>query len=316
MISIVIPVYNDEKFIEECLHSVQKQTFKDFECICLDDGSSDETVRKINEIIQEDNRFVLYQNNHKGPGWERNYGISIAKGEYLTFMDHDDFVEPEWLESLYNLLVRTGTDIAYCSNADYFDDTKEIVNYHFPENLPESVFYEAHNVPEMLTCEYFAPWRRLVKRNLVVNNNVKFAEGHFKFDDVLFTQELIENSKSASFCDKILYYHRIFSGSITGKGMVNRDMFFEHFDTANEVIRYSKENGKDTKLMLERMFGLFNNYLFYVDSRFRFFCKMTSLVIKNRLSLKYRIKMVYNFFKLIKFELMRPVKRIMRKVKY
>lgn len=295
MISIVIPIYNDEKYILDCLKSVAKQTFTDFECLCMDDGSTDNTVNLINDFIKEDNRFVLYQNNHKGPGWQRNFGIQSAKGEYITFMDHDDFVEVSWLAKLYDTLKTFNVDVAYCSNSDYYDDSKEEKEYYFPESLQGKLEFNHSNIPQDLVCCYFAPWRRLVRRDLLIDNKIFFAEGNFKFDDVFFTQLLMQNVSSAAFCNEILYHHRIFNSSITGNGFVNKDVFFEHFETAQKVIEYAKDNNMDSRKMLEDMFPLFVHYLFYVDSKMDFYKKLKQLVYDNHFSIKYKFKLLYYF---------------------
>lgn len=309
MISIVIPIYNDEKYIYDCLNSVKNQTYSDFECICLDDGSTDDTIRIIKQFIESDSRFVLYQNEHKGPGWQRNYGIKIATGEYITFMDHDDYVEKDWLKKLYDTLVLNDVDVSYCSNSDFYENTKKDVNYYFPSHLSGKVCFNESTIPEELLCSYFAPWRRLVKKSLLINNNVYFAEGHYRFDDVLFTQLLMENVKSVAFCDEVLYHHRIFDNSITGKSFENRDVYFEHFDSAKEVLNYAKQNGKDSKQMLIRMFPLFLHYLFYVNSKMKFFNQLKCLVYENNFPRKYKMKLFYLYLCLLKQKLKKIIFR-------
>lgn len=108
MISVIIPFYNDEKYVKECLDSMQRQTYKNFECICIDDGSTDKTLNILKEYSENDKRFLVYKNYHKGPGCQRNFGIKKAHGEYITFMDHDDWVESSWLEKLLSTLIKNG----------------------------------------------------------------------------------------------------------------------------------------------------------------------------------------------------------------
>lgn len=312
MISIVIPIYNDEKYIVDCLTSVQNQSFNNFECLCLDDGSCDNTVNLINQFVSKDSRFVLYQNIHKGPGWQRNFGIKVAKGEYITFMDHDDYVEEEWLQKLYDTLIDNNVDVSFCANSDYFENSQKDVVYYFPTQLIGKTVFTNSEIPKEFVCNYFAPWRRLVRRSLLINNNICFAEGNYKFDDVFFTQLLMENVKSVAVCNEVLYHHRIFDNSITGMSFENKDVYFEHFDTAEEVVKYAKLNGKDSKRMLLRMFPFFSHYLFYVDSKFLFYKKFRELVYKNKFPLKYRFKMVKYYVILIKIELL----NLYKKVKY
>lgn len=299
MISIIIPIYNDEKYIKDCLESIIAQTYSDFECLCLDDGSTDNTISIIEEYTKKDSRIRLLKNNHKGPGWERNYGISIAKGEFITFMDHDDFVEPIWLEKLYNTLIKNNVDVAYCTNSDYFEDKKEYKYYYFPDSYGEKLEFNVKTAPDGLICEWFAPWRRLVRRELLIKYNIQFAIGNFKFDDVLFTEELLLNVNSAAFCNEVLYHHRMFRDSITGIGLVKKDIYFEHFETAQEIKKYALAHNKDYRALLIRMFQFYANYLFYVSSKKDYYKKFKKMIYENHFPIKYKLKL-FKYFLLLR----------------
>lgn len=100
-ISVIIPVYNVEKYLRECLDSVVNQTFKDIEIICVDDGSTDKSLEILQEYKRKDDRFVILQQRHSGAGAARNYGLKLAEGKYIQFLDSDDYFEPTLLEELY-----------------------------------------------------------------------------------------------------------------------------------------------------------------------------------------------------------------------
>lgn len=307
MISIVIPIYNDEEYIAECLDSILRQTYTDFEVLCIDDGSTDNTLEIIKRYLNTDSRIRIFENYHKGPGWERNFGIQQARGEYITFMDHDDFVEPEWLEKLYKNLITYKADVAYCSNADYYDEDDYYDYYFFSKKELNQISRNVHSFNSCLTNKYFAPWRRLVRKQLVVENNIQFAVGDFKFDDVLFTQELMENISSVVICNEVLYYHRIFKDSITGNGMRNPDMFLEHLDTADEVIRYANRNGKDKRGMIKRMVPFLFTYFKYVNSTDIYYKKFMNICNKSNQSVYIKLK-IYIIKYFIKFK--RMIKRV------
>ncbi len=295
-ISIIIPLYNSEKYIRSCIDSVLGQTFADWELILCDDGSTDSTLQIINEYCKSYKNISLYQNAHKGPGWERNFGLRKAKGEYIAFMDHDDWVEPIWLETLYNSLVTNNADVSYCSNADYYDETGKLRNYSFSKKLLGfSVLTEQEKCGDLCNV-YFAPWRRLIKKEVVINNDIRFAEGDFKFDDVLFTQELIECTSSVFITNEILYYHRIFDESITGKGFHNHDMFMEHLATVHELEIWAEKNNKNISVLVKRMIPFLITYFKYVNST-KLYYDQLKMIIKNDIyeSKKYvfKVKIVY-----------------------
>ena len=110
-ISIIVPVYNVEKYIRRCLDSIAAQTFTDWECICVDDGTPDASGKICNEYAQKDSRFVVIHKENGGVSSARNAGLNVAKGEYVTFCDSDDWVEKEMLEVLYNTALETDADV-------------------------------------------------------------------------------------------------------------------------------------------------------------------------------------------------------------
>ncbi len=110
-ISIIVPVYNAEAHVAECLSSIQSQTFKDWECICVDDGSTDESPSIVEQFALNDPRFRLIQQKNGGPGVARNTGLESAKGESFTFVDADDLVHPEMLKRLLGLVKTYGADL-------------------------------------------------------------------------------------------------------------------------------------------------------------------------------------------------------------
>ena len=103
MISIIVPVYNSEKYLDECLKSIQKQSYRNFEVICVDDGSTDNSANIVNEYIKTDTRFQLFTQSNSGVSAARNLGLSKVSGEFICFVDSDDIIDNLFLENLINL---------------------------------------------------------------------------------------------------------------------------------------------------------------------------------------------------------------------
>ena len=114
-ISLIIPVYNVQEYIEKALQSVVNQTFKDFEVIIVNDGSKDQSVEIVKKFIRKYDNFRLINQENQGLSGARNTGLKEAKGEYIAFIDSDDFIENNFLEELYNLAVDNDADISYCN---------------------------------------------------------------------------------------------------------------------------------------------------------------------------------------------------------
>ena len=113
-VSVIIPVYNTEKYLRECLDSVINQTLKEIEIICVDDGSTDSSLNILKEYANKDNRFTIITQQNLHAGVARNAGLTVVKGEYVSFLDSDDYIKFEYLEKLYNKIVLEKADICIC----------------------------------------------------------------------------------------------------------------------------------------------------------------------------------------------------------
>ena len=180
MISIVMPVYNVEKYLRKCLDSILNQTYQDFEIICVDDGSSDKSLEILEEYAKKDSRFVILKENHLGAGEARNRGMEFAKGKYIQFLDSDDYFEPDMLEELYNRAEKYQADLTVCSarKVDRDGNITESGNPIWPLNL-DKVPLDRPFSPEEFPEDIFGlfcvvPWNKLYLRELIIKNNLKF----------------------------------------------------------------------------------------------------------------------------------------------
>ena len=113
IVSVIVPVYNSEKYLTEALNSLEEQTFKNFEVIIVNDGSTDNSEKIIKDFVNKNSNFKLINQKNMGPGYAKNTGIRYSKGKYIAFLDSDDFFAPNFLEILYNLAVENKADIAF-----------------------------------------------------------------------------------------------------------------------------------------------------------------------------------------------------------
>ena len=180
MISIVMPVYNVEKYLRKCLDSLLSQTYSDFEIICVDDGSSDKSPEILEEYAKKDSRFVVLRQNHLGAGEARNEGIRFAGGKYVQFLDSDDYFEPNMLEELYNAAEKYQADLTVCSARKVDKDGNVIENSNplWPLNLdkvPLNKPFSPEEFPEdIFNLFCVVPWNKLYLKELITKNNLKF----------------------------------------------------------------------------------------------------------------------------------------------
>ena len=175
MISIITPFYNTDKYLEQCLASIKGQTFSDFECLMIDDGSSDNSRAIAQKYADEDQRFVLVneENHHIGFPQAKNLGLDMAKGEYICFVDSDDYVEPRYLELLYKGLMETKADMCCCRYSRFSNNTPS-EEHEFSFNIK---IYDENRIEIMF--ENFGTsfmWNKIYKRELFDN---------LRFDDVM-----------------------------------------------------------------------------------------------------------------------------------
>lgn len=210
IISIILPVHNASPYLEQCLTSIYNQSFKHYELICIDDGSSDnsyEILKKYEKIIK--NCKVIHQKN-QGVASARNIGLKNVKGDYIVFIDSDDYIKSNYLERLYNESYSNNADIVICNFYRYYDNSNIKLPVLFKKG---SGLYSNHDIlksliPDNLIHSYL--WNKLWKKELF--DNLQFP--NIKYEDISIMCDLFYNAKKISIIKDTLYYYRIRKTSI------------------------------------------------------------------------------------------------------
>jgi len=215
-VSIIIPVYNVEKYLRECLDSVVNQTLKDIEIICINDGSKDNSLEILKEYSQKDKRIKIISKENEGLSITRNRGIDIACGEYIGFVDSDDYIEKDMFEKLYDKAKNNNLDIAMCRLATYDENTQEVDKnkWYFALKCFGNFNKEIFNHEDTKEFTHFiavTAYNKIYKRTFLNKNNFKFPE-KLLFEDEVFFYNTYLKAKRVSFVKETLYYYRINSG--------------------------------------------------------------------------------------------------------
>ena len=212
-ISIIIPVYNVEKYLPECLDSILNQTFQDFEIICVDDGSTDSSLDILQEYKRKDDRFVILQQHHAGAGAARNNGIKLAEGKYIQFLDSDDYFEPTLLEEMHNHAEKFGADLTVCSSRKV-DDEGNIIesrNPNSPINLDKTPLeqpFSRKDFKDDIFCLLTPlPWNKLYLKSLITDNGIKYPQINI-CEDIAFVHACVACAKKIVVCDNELINYR------------------------------------------------------------------------------------------------------------
>lgn len=222
LISIIIPIYNVELYLEKCINSVLKQTYKNIEIILVNDGSTDNCRKICEDFLKLDSRVKVFHKENGGLSDARNYGISNATGEYITFIDSDDYVKEDFIEKLYSAITRNKCDIAICGHEDLYPD--RIKTYEFSEkNVCEKVMDKEETLKHMLYKDGYdvSAWAKLYKKSLF--DKVSFPKGRL-FEDAATTYKLIILSEKIVYINYIGYEYVIRKNSISNENFNERKL--------------------------------------------------------------------------------------------
>lgn len=211
-ISIIIPVYNKGQYLNKCLQSIKNQSFKNFEVIIIDDGSTDNSINIIDTYIRNDKRFTKIESNHMGVGNARNKGLSNVNGDWVVFVDADDYLDSDYLNKMIE-------------NSQKYDLVVSGLKYDKNGNVGESIVlpthvFESSQIKHIFTKSYFpiltVPYCKMYKMNIIKKFDVKFENIQYG-EDTLFTINYLKYVKKISLLNYCGYYNRIINGTLSRK---------------------------------------------------------------------------------------------------
>lgn len=204
LITVIVPMYNVEKYIKECIESIEKQTYKNIEVILVDDGSKDETYKIANELKKKYNNILLIRQENSGQASARNVGLKMAKGDYISFIDSDDFIHLDMYRTLIKIAITSDLDIVECCLQDIFVNTGKLGSRYYI-NVDENKIYdgvEFYNLKPSLS-----PCNKLYRKTFLNKIKFKCTEGHFA-EDAYDTTYAILMAKRIVHINKVFYYYR------------------------------------------------------------------------------------------------------------
>lgn len=245
LISVIVPVYRVEEYLERCVKSILSQTYKNLEVILVDDGSPDQCPAICDACAEKDARVKVIHQENKGLSGARNAGIDAASGEYLAFVDSDDYVSPHFIEELYQLLQDTGCAIGQC-RFSYVkgDGLVEEGDSAFCIYRGESLMEQLYGPEEKATC-FVVAWNKLYRAELFKETEIRYPEGRIHEDEAT-TYRLFHEAKKLAFLDRALYgYYTENGGSITSVFSAKR---LQWLAAHEERIAFFKKNGYEKLL--------------------------------------------------------------------
>lgn len=288
-VSVIIPVYNCEKYIKECIESLLNQSLKKCEFIFVNDGSSDKSYDIIKKYEKLDNRIKVISQKNQGVSVARNSGVSIAKGEFIGFIDGDDMVDRDYYEVLYKSAKDNDVDIVI-SNWRTDMSNEAIINFPFKLNVPLNKEYIKNNIYTFLiqNDSFNSVCNKLFRNEIIKEKNIKFPVGIALGEDGRFNMSIFTYSNSAIYIDYCGYLYREVEGSVT-RNISNKDYFKRTLQVYKENIKEINQWDIDKELIEKlRVKKFINSVLSYTYLYFN---------ASNDLKLSKRYKYVRNMIK-------------------
>lgn len=302
MISVIVPIYNVEKYLNRCVESILSQSYTDFELILVDDGSPDKCPELCDEWGKKDERIKVIHKENGGLSSARNAGIEIAKGDYFAFVDSDDFIHPDYLRLLYQALTQSDADISIC-------DFKTIKDYKIIEEQNENIdkleIYDNYSIFLLQSINIFVSWNKLYKKSLF--KSIRFPEGKINEDIGVYYKLLYSSKKTVAIYNKLYYYFynesSIMNSPFSEKRFDGISFFVESLNFFNKVSkndkRYYAVINRIVHAILDTYYEMNKTYVYFDfkhNNKSRKIKKEIKKIIKKYLPLCYTNLPYYEFY--------------------
>lgn len=311
-ISIIVPVYNAEKYLRQCLDSIIAQNYIDWECILVDDGSKDGSGNICDEYTQRDNRFKVFHQDNAGSSFARNVGIENAKGYWVSFIDADDWIAADHIKNLIACAETNDAEIVISA----FYEHKNGVNSYCP-NKPSNLDNNTIIVETLRGYGLHAGlWNKLIKKELIDSNGIRFPYYNY-YEDMFFTVSVVRKAKRIAYVQNPTYYYRIHSSSLTNSTDYSKRIEMYNEFSLNMQELFDKFNLWDNPQFVEALYNTVNiNKYRLLNLPKSYNCQVKDCLKSFPDSYKL-IKLVrklnYLYYIAIKYRLIWPIRMWLRK---
>lgn len=302
-ISVIVPVYNVEKYLCSCIDSILAQTFTDFELLLIDDGSKDKSGEICDEYAKRDCRVKVFHKENGGVSSARNLGIDESKGEYLFFIDSDDIISRSYIDLFVNNIRKNGSVCVVCKYTNQLSLLMNQVDSVKIKEMMSSEFLDEIWISEGKLDGYL--WNKIFEKKILIDFNIRFDENVSIWEDMLFVVDYFINISTVIFVDAVLYYYRDTMNSAVKQQNISKKMekisvCIQLLGLCNDSILYRQRlNG----ILSDCFFSLFKDILFFHKKQYLVSTKniiteqqlnkgLTCLTCKNRLLIKLLSKII------------------------
>ena len=307
LVSIIVPVYNVEKYLEKCLKTILRQTYDNIEIILINDGSTDKSKQICEKFAKKDSRIVLINQENKGVSYARNVGIKKARGKYITFVDSDDWVENEFIETLYNNIKEEQVDVVRCQYYKNTDTEQVSVEEQSFSKSYSSKEIKKEIIPDLITGKRMAYIYLLLIKKEIVNKVNKFNEKLYVMEDTSFYIDLLFTVKNIKIIDEKLYHHYQNSNSLI-LSPINIERNMKNILEVNKYMREILAKHKEEKFIkildIHHFVIIINHILKFYRAKYsnkdiekciksinetKYFKEMCNKIDKRKVKVQYKI---------------------------
>ena len=292
LVSIIIPVYNVELLIKDCLESVLNQTYKNIEIILIDDGSKDKSGLICDEYAKKDDRIIVIHKNNEGVSVARNIGIDKSKGDYICFIDSDDYISKYMVEHMLKKIEEEDSDIVVCNFVEE-KNNKIIKKYYVDKDMIDTKKNFMRYIAFKCTWQCMI-WNKMYKKTAI--GDIRFKAGTKIAEDYLFLMEVLDrNVKKISYIDEVLYYY--VRWDLSTLYTIN---IYDKYESIGAYIKISnilKQNGIEEYVLLQNkiicQYIIYSSILGKKDEKLEQFCKSCKKQILKSKKIKLIDKLKY-----------------------
>ncbi len=287
-ISVIIPVYNVEKYLEECVNSVLAQTYKNIEIILVDDGSTDSSGAMCDSFAEQHNHIKSFHKSNGGQSTARNMGLDVARGKYIYFLDSDDIIVSTALEQLCIIAETDSSDVVFFDAESFIDEKPDLQmkqTYMRKHKYPVQSGIKAFEQMQTFNEYHCVVWGMLLRKSLLVDNAIKFISGVY-YEDMAYTYEVLCRAQTVSQCHEVLYRRRYRENS-TMTSMKSK----KYFDSSVAVYEYIRDFSVENKFaeynfakkyIARNASNVFNNF-YKLNRQDKKLCKDKLLKVKKEI---------------------------------
>ncbi len=281
LISIVIPVFNSEKYIERCITSVLNQTYKNIEIIIINDGSKDDSETIIKNYTKKDYRIKYYSQENIGVSATRNNGINYAKGKYITFIDSDDYYETKAIEHLYNLIKSSNYDFVR-GNYRLKKNNDVIKSGKIEKQIVKNYNEIYNNIFDNTLPSYTV--LLLIKREFLINNNIFFDNKIRMMEDTIFYTKLFSKHPSVYIDSEIIYNYEYNQESASKSSKYYKRNLYDSIKVNKEIKNILANENYNKNNLNSSSYNIISNYLFslYVNEEYNEWQIVLTDIISNK----------------------------------